>query len=112
MRYALPVTICQDYAVVGGESICAWTPAYGTVTEAIEPPDLGEALPEFEQALAWVGHCVLRSTFETKEPILVMVNLAQAKQRVGTYVTLDSDDTDFSCFCRFCFTQIPRLVGA
>jgi hypothetical protein len=44
--------------VVGGESICAWTPAYGTVTEAIEPPDLGEALPEFEQALAWVGHCV------------------------------------------------------
>jgi hypothetical protein len=40
--------------VVGGESICAWTPAYGTVTEAIEPPDLGKALPEFEQALAWV----------------------------------------------------------
>jgi hypothetical protein len=59
--------------------MCAWTPAYGAVTEDIEPPDLGEALPELEQA--WVGHYVLRSTFETKEPILVKVNLEWAKQR-------------------------------
>jgi hypothetical protein len=82
--HVLPFTVFRDYAVIGGESMCAWTPAYGEVTEDIEPPELGEALLEFEQAPAWVGHCVLKSIFETKETILLMVNLAWAKQRVGT----------------------------
>jgi hypothetical protein len=52
--HALLFTIFQDYAVVDCESICAWTPAYRTVTEDIEPPELGEALPEFEPGLGTV----------------------------------------------------------
>jgi hypothetical protein len=50
--HALPFTVFQDYAVVGDESMCAWTPASGAVTDDIERPNLVEALPEFEQVLA------------------------------------------------------------
>jgi hypothetical protein len=46
----------------------------------IEPPELGEALPEFERALAWAGHCVLKSTFETKE---TMINLTYGESTPG-----------------------------
>lgn len=49
---------------------------YGEVTEDIATPVLGEILPEYREQLAEVGRAVLKSTFETKEPILLTVELA------------------------------------
>jgi Cucumopine synthase C-terminal helical bundle domain len=49
---------------------------YGEVTEDIETPVLGEILPEYLDQLAEVGRRVLHSTFKTKEPILLTVELA------------------------------------
>jgi hypothetical protein len=46
---------------------------YGEVTEDIETPVLGEILPEYQDQLAEVGRAVLKSTFETKEPILLTI---------------------------------------
>lgn len=48
---------------------------YGEVTEDIATPVLGEILPEYREQLAEVGRAVLKSTFETKEPILLTVEL-------------------------------------
>jgi hypothetical protein len=104
--HALPFTIFQDCAVVGGESECAWTPAYGAVTEDIEPPELGEALPGFEQALAWVGHCV-EEHLRNQGTHLTYGESGVGEAEGGTYVTLDSNDKDLPCFFRFYFHQIP-----
>lgn len=49
---------------------------YGEVTEDILTPVLGEILPEYRDKLAEVGRRVLESTFETKEPIMLTVELA------------------------------------
>ena len=49
---------------------------YGEVTEDIATPVLGEVIPEHADRLAAVGKAVLESTFETKEPIWLKVELA------------------------------------
>lgn len=49
---------------------------YGEVTEDIETPVLGEILPEYRDLLTEVGRAVLKSTFETKEPVFLTVERA------------------------------------
>ncbi|MED6115461.1 hypothetical protein PIB30_090885 [Stylosanthes scabra] len=44
---------------------------YGEVTEDIETPVLGEIMPEYEDKLREVGRAVWKSTFQTKEIILL-----------------------------------------
>lgn len=49
---------------------------YGEVTEDIATPVLGEVLPQFAAQLEEVGRRVWESTFDTKEPIWLTVELA------------------------------------
>lgn len=49
---------------------------YGDVTEDIATPVLGEIIPEHADRLPAVGKAVLESTFGTKEPIWLKVELA------------------------------------
>lgn len=48
---------------------------YGEVTEDIATPVLGEVLPQYAEQLAELGRQVWDSTFETKEPIWLTVEL-------------------------------------
>jgi putative NIF3 family GTP cyclohydrolase 1 type 2 len=50
---------------------------YGTVTEDVETPVLGEIPCEFAAQLAEVGRAVLESTFQTKENIMLTIELIQ-----------------------------------
>ncbi|MDQ0469897.1 hypothetical protein [Labrys wisconsinensis] len=49
---------------------------YGAATEDIATPVLGEVVPEHKDRLVEVGRHVMKSTFETKEPIWLEVALA------------------------------------
>lgn len=49
---------------------------YGEVTEDIATPVLGEVIPEHAKLLEEVGRQVWKSTFETKDPIWLKVELA------------------------------------
>ena len=48
---------------------------YGGVTEDLAILVLGEVLPEYKDQLVEVGHRVLQSTFETKEDIMLTIEL-------------------------------------
>lgn len=48
---------------------------YGEVTEDIETPVLGQILPEYASELAKVGRAVLKSTMETKEIIMLTMEV-------------------------------------
>ncbi|KAJ7770518.1 rcorf13 [Mycena metata] len=50
---------------------------YGIVTEDVATPVLGEILPEFKEQLAEVGRAVLESTFQTKDNIMLTIELMQ-----------------------------------
>lgn len=49
---------------------------YGTVTEDVETPVLGEIFPQYQRILTRVGDALWSSTYNTKEEIKVRVELA------------------------------------